>query len=59
MHIPLDIDPRSSDIIKLKGDENMNEQPLYDITDVCNMLGITSRALRFYEENLLYKARNC
>ena len=56
MNIPLDIDPRSSDIIKSKGDEDMNGQPLYDITDVCNMLGVTSRALRFYEEKSIIQS---
>ena len=28
----------------------MNHNHLYDITEVCNMLGTTSRTLRFYEE---------
>lgn len=28
----------------------MKQKHLYDITEVCNMLGTTSRALRFYEE---------
>lgn len=28
----------------------MGEKQLYDISDVCNMLGTTSRTLRFYEE---------
>ncbi len=28
----------------------MYQKPLYDITEVCRMLGTTSRALRFYEE---------
>lgn len=28
----------------------MQEEKLYDITEVCKMLGITSRTLRFYEE---------
>lgn len=28
----------------------MNQSSLYDITDVCRMLGTTSRTLRFYEE---------
>jgi len=28
----------------------MNHRSLYDITEVCKMLGITSRTLRFYEE---------
>ena len=28
----------------------MYQKPLYDITEVCKMLGITSRTLRFYEE---------
>ena len=28
----------------------MCQKPLYDITEVCKMLGITSRTLRFYEE---------
>ena len=28
----------------------MYQKPLYDITEVCRMLGTTSRSLRFYEE---------
>ena len=28
----------------------MNQKSLYDITEVCKMLGITSRTLRFYED---------
>ena len=28
----------------------MDQKTLYDITEVCKMLGTTSRALRFYEE---------
>ena len=28
----------------------MYQKPLYDITEVCKMLGTTSRTLRFYEE---------
>lgn len=28
----------------------MGEKQLYDISDICNMLGTTSRTLRFYEE---------
>ena len=28
----------------------MWQKPLYDITEVCKMLGTTSRTLRFYEE---------
>ena len=28
----------------------MQKKALYDITDVCKMLGTTSRTLRFYEE---------
>lgn len=28
----------------------MEEKKLYDITEVCRMLGTTSRTLRFYEE---------
>ena len=34
----------------------MNEKHLWDISEVCNMLGTTSRALRFYEEKGLIQS---
>ena len=34
----------------------MNKKQLWDITEVCNMLGTTSRTLRFYEEKGLIKS---
>ncbi len=37
-------------MIYYKGGECMIQKHLYDITDVCTMLGTTSRTLRFYEE---------
>ncbi len=42
----LDIDAASSDMIKSRRGDKM----LFDINEVCNMLGTTSRTLRFYEE---------
>ena len=35
----------------------MKEKALYDITDVCKMLDISSRTLRLYEEKGLYKVQ--
>ena len=46
----LDIDVTSSDMIEYSRGEDMDKQPLYDIAEVCKMLGTTSRTLRFYEE---------
>ena len=34
----------------------MYQKLLYDITEVCKMVGTTSRTLRFYEEKVLSKA---
>ncbi len=34
----------------------MNEKHLWDISEVCNMLGTTSRTLRFYEEKRLIQS---
>ena len=34
----------------------MNEKHLWDISEVCNMLGTTSRTLRFYEEKGLIQS---
>ena len=34
----------------------MQQKPLYDITEVCKMLGISSRTLRFYEEKGIVKS---
>lgn len=46
----IDIDLTSSDIIKMKGGVVIMEKSLYDINEVCNKLGCTSRTLRFYEQ---------
>lgn len=37
-------------MIEYSRGEDMDKQPLYDIAEVCKMLGTTSRTLRFYEE---------
>jgi len=34
----------------------MNEDKLYDISEVCNLLDVTSRTLRFYEEKGIIKS---
>lgn len=36
-------------MIKIKGGGNMEHKQYYDISEVCNILGVTSRTLRFYE----------
>ena len=34
----------------------MSKEHLYDITEVCGMMGTTSRTLRFYEEKGIIKS---
>lgn len=47
--LSLDIDAASTDIIQLEGDQ-MDETKLIDISEICEQFSISSRALRFYEE---------
>ena len=47
--LSLDIDAASTDIIQLEGDQ-MDETKLIDISEICEQFSISSRTLRFYEE---------